>query len=84
VSKDDPHVVLPAIIFGAGWEFVGADGLSTEASSTAAATCHYNTPQLKPNRSYSFDVVLDVPKGQTGVLVFDPVRNGGWEWAVTT
>ncbi|WP_344421672.1 hypothetical protein [Pseudonocardia ailaonensis] len=84
VSKDDPNNVLPAILFGAGWEFVGADGRSVEASTTAAAICHYDAPQIKPNRTYSFDVVLDVPKGQTGVLVFDPARNGGWEWALTT
>ncbi len=39
----------------------------------------YEAPnELKSNRPYSFDVVLDVPQS----TAFDPVRNGGREWPI--
>ncbi|MCW2721744.1 MAG: hypothetical protein JWR81_5566 [Pseudonocardia sp.] len=73
----DPQNLLPRVIFGTGWESVSRDGESLVASTVQAASCTYDAPnELKPNRSYHFDVVLDVPQSTAGVVVvFDPVRN---------
>ncbi|MCW0215227.1 MAG: hypothetical protein OJJ54_17865 [Pseudonocardia sp.] len=82
-TKSDPNNVLANMqSFGSPWEFVAADGRSTQADNSAAAMCHYDAPVLKPNRSYTSTVVVDVPAGTAGVLVFDPARNGGWEWSI--
>jgi hypothetical protein len=73
------------LIFGAGWEYVGKTGESLEATTPEAASCSFNAPLgMKPNRSYNFDLVLDVPQDTSGgVIVFDPSRNGGWEWPLS-
>ena len=43
-------------------------------SAVQAASCVYDASnELKPNRSYNFDVVLDVSES-AAVVVFDPVR----------
>jgi hypothetical protein len=43
-------------------------------SAVQAASCVYDAPnELKPNRSYNFDFVLDVSES-AAVVVFDPVR----------
>jgi len=83
-TATDAQNLLPRVVFGAGWEFVSRDGESVVASTVQAASCDYDPPsELKPNRSYNFDVVLDVPQSTAGgVVVFDPVRNGGWEWPI--
>ncbi|MGH8964053.1 MAG: hypothetical protein ACRDXB_01810, partial [Actinomycetes bacterium] len=80
-TYDDPTDQLPLVGFGT-WEFVGADGLSLEASTSAATSCTYEVPsQLGPNRLYEFAVVLDVPAAP-GALVLNTIFDGGgWEWS---
>ena len=84
-SAADPQNVLQGLIFGAGWEYVGKTGESLEATTPEAASCSFDAPLgMKPNRSYNFDLVLDVPQNTGGgVIVFDPNRNGGWEWPLS-
>lgn len=85
-TYDDPtdQLVLPS--FGNGsWEYVSADGRSSEAATTAAAMCGYDVPsQLGPNRTYDFGIILDVPSAP-GSLVLNAswsINNAdGWEWA---
>jgi hypothetical protein len=81
-TRDDPENMLVLMTFAAGWEYVGSNGRSVEASTSAAASCGYDAPsQLGPNRTYEFRIVLDVPP-EPGVLVLDAVTaQGGWEWA---
>ncbi len=81
-TYDDPTDQLILLPLGGPWEYVSADGRSLEASTSAASTCAYDVPpQLGPNRTYEFDVVLDVPAAP-GALVLDVIfDDGGWEWA---
>ncbi|WP_141566595.1 DUF4175 domain-containing protein [Pseudonocardia sp. N23] len=83
-THDDPEKRLTFVPFGAGWEFVGSDGRSVKASTTAAASCSYDAPStLGPNRVYEFRVVVDVPE-QDGALIYRAVATtAGWEWALT-
>jgi hypothetical protein len=80
-TYDDPADQLILLGFGT-WEFVGTDGLSLEASTSAASSCAHEVPsQLGPNRIYEFAVVLDVPT-TPGALVLNTIfDNGGWEWS---
>lgn len=85
-TGNDPDQLLPMVLFGAGWEYVGPTGRSVEASTMEAGMCAYDVPQqLGPNRNYEFDVVVDVPQDASGgVLVFSSpvVADGGWEWEI--
>lgn len=83
-TYDDPDQYLKALSFGSHWEFVGTDGRSVEASTSAAATCAYDSPpSLGPNRIYEFRIVVDLPE-RDGVLIFaPPAATAGWEWQYT-
>lgn len=83
-TYDDPNQYLRFMIFGAGWEFVGTDGRSIEASTSAAGSCAFDAPTtLGPNRVYEFRVIVDVPE-QDGALIFRaPATTAGWEWKYT-
>jgi hypothetical protein len=67
---------------------VSSDGRSSKPGTAAAAMCRSDRSgrptQLGPNRTYDFDVVLDVPTA-AGSLVLNASwsNNGadGWEWA---
>ncbi|WP_300007717.1 hypothetical protein [Pseudonocardia sp.] len=64
------------------FEFVDADGRSHGELGTmsAATSCGYDSPmELRPNRSYDYPVVLDLPEGP-GTLVLDLGAAAGWEW----
>lgn len=80
-TYDDPTDQLVLLHLGGPWEYVSADGRSLEISTSPASTCAYDVPpQLGPNRTYEFEVVLDVP-AEPGALVFNVIfDDGGWEW----
>jgi hypothetical protein len=82
-TYDDPTNQLIVLNLSGPWEYVSPDGRSLEASTTAAASCAYEVPpQLGPNRTYEFAVVLDVP-AEPGALVLNTIYDGGWEWTYT-
>lgn len=78
---DDPENVLTFVQFGVGWEHVSPDGQSIDASTFATSSCGYEAPsQLRPNRSYEFPVIVDVPEGPGVLVLQSPGGQGGWEW----
>jgi hypothetical protein len=85
-TYDDPTDQLVFLSLGGGsWEYVSADGRSSEAATTAAAMCGYDVPsQLGPNRTYDFGVILDVSSAPGSLVLNASWSNndaGGWEWA---
>ncbi|RBO82053.1 hypothetical protein [Nocardia puris] len=64
------------------WKVIDAEGFTREDVDTSAALiCHgADWPQdLAPGSRYRFSVTLDSPS-PTGVLVFNPTEDGGWEY----
>jgi hypothetical protein len=78
-SAADPQSILQGLIFGAGWGFVSKTGSRWMRLLPKRRPAASTPVGMKPNRSYNFDLVLDVPQETSGgVIVFDPGRSGGW------
>lgn len=82
-THDDPENMLKSVSFSYSWEHVNPEAVSVQADTPAAGVCASDiadpTSTLRPNRKYTTEVVLDVPKGE-GALVWTQGANVGWEW----
>lgn len=80
---DDPEGMLFVMAPSAhSFEFVDPTGNSTPmvGTSSAAGACGFDSPtEMRPNRTYEYPVVVDVPEGP-GSLVLNLGGAGGWEY----
>jgi hypothetical protein len=84
---DDPNGLLPAKTFLTDWEVVADNGF-TEAVSVSYCpdVSDLPPPTFRPNRSYEFPVVLDVPKQlppSTKLVHYLSYGAVGAEWPLT-
>ncbi|MGW5924192.1 hypothetical protein ACWFPY_34810 [Nocardia fluminea] len=68
---------------GNDWSLVDAGGTTLpHADSNAVYGCHQADwpTDMQPASTYRFRLTFDSPT-PTGILVYDPAPDGGWEWA---
>ncbi|MEV0774061.1 hypothetical protein [Nocardia salmonicida] len=68
---------------GNDWSLVDATGLTLpHADSVEAYSCHDNTwpTDMQPASKYRFRLTFDSPT-PTGILIYSPDDDSGWEWA---